>query len=429
MPNRVRLVLACALMMGLLILLTQLGSAWAQPPQSSLHETIPSRTPTPTGGPTSTATTQPGPGVVRLLLQQGIEGYAGTSDTWLLNSGSPDALPQPRGGGLSIKGGELKSVLVRFELQGKLPPNAEILAAELVFYVENAGPQSLQVGTFRVLRPWAESAATWYYATSSIRWATPGCNAVGSDRVGTADDTLTLMHRAVYRGLNVTDSVRYWLQHPDQNYGWLVKGVGDSNPEYGFASSRNIVPERRPALRIDYTIPATPTSTFTPSPSGTAITTTPTPTGSTMPTQTPTPQNTWTSTPTAQHTATPTSPGTPTMTWTPTRTPQPTVYQVTGTVYYDANHNGVRDPGEQGIAGATVELLTLSRQVLATRVTGEDGACVFANLNAGWYRLRQVNLPGYLPTTDHELTILLGYDLDVTFGNYPNYIVLPYIIK
>jgi hypothetical protein len=98
-------------------------------------------------------------------------------------------------------------------------------------------------------------------------------------------------------------------------------------------------------------------------------------------------------------------------------------------VYCDTNRNGVRDARERGIAGATIQLLTLARQVLATQVTGEDGTCAFADLSAGRYRLHQVNLPGYIPPSENEVTILLNYDLVVTFGDYPSYLVLPYIIR
>ncbi len=297
-PQRPRKNAAILLWLGLIVVMAlSLGrghATWAQPHQNGLRHTINTPVPTPTGGPTSTGTPTAGPCVQRVLLQQGLNGYAGTDDTWI-NAYTPD-FPQSNAAGLKIKGGEIQSVLVRFDLTGVLPPGAHVVAAELVFYVEAfQETRSLDIAAFRVLRPWDKTTATWRSAAQGVRWGADGCNAVGQDRVADPDDMITLTHRAVFRGLDVTQSVRYWVQHPEENYGWLIKGVSASTAAYSFDSSTSQFPNRRPILRIDYDICGqTPEGTATATPTATpelttTVTLTPSPTSATP---SPTPQPT-----------------------------------------------------------------------------------------------------------------------------------------
>ena len=273
MQLRSRVLAFFVLAASLAIVLGQLGPSWAQPWQNNLRDTIPTRMPTSTRGPTSTPSPTPGPCVGRVLLREGVGGYEGTSDTWIY-AYNPN-FPQPLDGGLRVKGGEAKATLIRFEIQG-VPSGAEIIKAELLFYVDyTSDTRSLDVAAFRVLRPWSESFASWRDAETGVPWATAGCNGVGTDRLGVADDTITLNHWGVYRGFDVTESVRYFLQHPNENYGWLIKGVSSSTAEYSFGSSRNQVVEYRPILRIDYEACAPgATATLTPGANTTATPTT-----------------------------------------------------------------------------------------------------------------------------------------------------------
>jgi len=346
-------------------------STWAQPHQNALRDTINTPVPTPTNGPTSTPTLPPGPGVSRLLLREGVDGYTGTEDTWMY-SYTP-RFPQPLDGGLKIKGAEIQSVLIRFDLEGKLPQGANIVQAELLFYVDAfQESRPLDIAIYRVLRPWDESEASWNYVNTAqrVRWGSPGCNAVGVDRVGTPDDTITLQYRAVYKGLDVTQSVRYWVDHPEENFGWLVKGVSASTAGYSFASSRHSMVERRPLLRIDYTAEGvTPSPTASP-----ALTSTPTPSGRVLLVE----------------------------------------------VYEDRDRDGFRDEGEPGLPGARITLLDIAHQVLAHCWTDAEGHCAFTGLTEGWYRVREQKLPGYLSSTADEVLIYLGGEqVQATFGDYP----------
>lgn len=62
-------------------------------------------------------------------------------------------------------------------------------------------------------------------------------------------------------------------------------------------------------------------------------------------------------------------------------------------VWFDANNNGLQDPGEQGVPGVSVALLNASGNVINTTVTDKDGQYRFVNLANGTYYVRFSNLP------------------------------------
>jgi protocatechuate 3,4-dioxygenase beta subunit len=76
---------------------------------------------------------------------------------------------------------------------------------------------------------------------------------------------------------------------------------------------------------------------------------------------------------------------------------------LSGFVYFDANNNGVKEPGEPGIAGSTVTLAGVDDRgnpVNLTRVSAADGSYNFTNLRPGTYTLTQAQPSGYLDGKD-----------------------------
>jgi uncharacterized repeat protein (TIGR01451 family) len=69
------------------------------------------------------------------------------------------------------------------------------------------------------------------------------------------------------------------------------------------------------------------------------------------------------------------------------------------TVFFDSDADGAQDPGEPGFVGVTVRLLDDGSVVIATTVTGEDGAYQFDNLAAGDYSVEVVLPTGTALTT------------------------------
>jgi hypothetical protein len=80
---------------------------------------------------------------------------------------------------------------------------------------------------------------------------------------------------------------------------------------------------------------------------------------------------------------------------------------IEGTVFNDANGNGVRDTGEAGVAGVTVNLLDTNGSILATTVTDKNGHYKFTD---------QTGIPGtgnftvaiVAPTGAHQTTQPIG---------------------
>jgi hypothetical protein len=70
---------------------------------------------------------------------------------------------------------------------------------------------------------------------------------------------------------------------------------------------------------------------------------------------------------------------------------------VTGSVFHDADRDGVRDAGEGPLAGWQVKLVTDDTAVTAT--TDQDGRYRFPNVAAGSYSVELVLAPGYVVTT------------------------------
>ncbi|TXI31087.1 MAG: IPTL-CTERM sorting domain-containing protein [Ottowia sp.] len=72
---------------------------------------------------------------------------------------------------------------------------------------------------------------------------------------------------------------------------------------------------------------------------------------------------------------------------------------IAGTVYHDRNDNGIIDPGEEGIAGVTIELLQ-SGVVVATTTTDANGHYSFTGLMPGTYTVHEVQPGGWIDGKD-----------------------------
>lgn len=74
---------------------------------------------------------------------------------------------------------------------------------------------------------------------------------------------------------------------------------------------------------------------------------------------------------------------------------------ISGFVYADDNDNGIKDAGEQGIGGTTVELLNAAGNGTGiTTVTAADGSYSFLGLAPGTYGVRETQPGGYLDGKD-----------------------------
>lgn len=285
------------------------------PTSTATPQTPSTATPTSTAAPATATPTAPSNQTVTLVLQPGVAGYSGVSDT-TLNS----QLPSQNLGAdrfLSVRNANVWAGLLRFDLQNQAPSGAVLRQATLGLYVVRRSNDAnwVDVAPYLLRRPWLENEATWLRASNAQAWAIPGANSIPLDRLGTALDTQRLAQSAVWAEFDVTAAAAQWLSAPAQNQGLiLIGGAASGNVAYSFAARDYADVTLRPRLALTYLLP-------TPPPAATA-TRTPTATATRTPTATPTATRSATATPTATPSATATR--TPTATATATATPSPT---------------------------------------------------------------------------------------------------------
>jgi protocatechuate 3,4-dioxygenase beta subunit len=73
---------------------------------------------------------------------------------------------------------------------------------------------------------------------------------------------------------------------------------------------------------------------------------------------------------------------------------------LSGFVFEDLDNDGLREAGESGIGGVTLQLFDSSGVVVATTSTNPDGSYTFQNLEPDTYTIREVQPSGYLDGTD-----------------------------
>lgn len=113
----------------------------------------------------------------------------------------------------------------------------------------------------------------------------------------------------------------------------------------------------------------------------------------------------------------------------PITTPIPYIYKskIRGTKFNDSNQNGIKDPGEPGVPGISINLKRIIApgidEDVGSVVTNFEGNYTFVNLSAGNYKVREIGVSGisqtypangaphYVSISDDE--VLAGID----FGN------------
>jgi hypothetical protein len=182
--------------------------------------------------------------------------YAGTADT-AIGFTYPDT---NRGASSDLEADGLDgavqvnvSALIRWDL-GLIPPDAEVLDAELTLFPVSWANGSDPFAVYEVLVPWGEMTATWNLADTGRPWEVAGCQGAadrGATILGTVQEDLLnpILMAATPAFL---DLIQRWVTFPSQNMGVVIQdfslGLG-----LHFYSSEHSVPAVRPLLEITYT--------------------------------------------------------------------------------------------------------------------------------------------------------------------------------
>jgi hypothetical protein len=189
-------------------------------------------------------------GSFNVTLQDGLNGYAGTTDTWL-NSDYPTT---NYGTGVlaHLQYNTQDRQLHQFNLSS-IPSNATITSATLSFYVYQIDAGTPNVSCYRILKQWDELQATYNNRLTSTAWGTPGLQS-GTDYTATAIATSGNITTVGWANFNVTSQVQSWVNGSQTNYGVMYKlsttgHVRTRMSEYVTDTTQ------RPKLAISYTTP------------------------------------------------------------------------------------------------------------------------------------------------------------------------------
>lgn len=196
----------------------------------------------------SFSVTPPGAGDL-VILQDGLEGYSGTDDTYL------DGFHTiyPKGSLASINSLQnMFNPLVRFDIfsgeGGPVTEGANITYAALALY-----KSSYYDYTYRahpLLIDWVENEATWIEAASGIPWNTSGAAGAGTDYDANGSPPRYTGWEPGWVVLDVTDSVQAMSQGQANNNGWQMLGTGPNYTKAFRASEYGADPTLRPKLII-----------------------------------------------------------------------------------------------------------------------------------------------------------------------------------
>jgi RHS repeat-associated protein len=136
--------------------------------------------------------------------------------------------------------------LVQFDLS-VLPKDAVILNADLGLTLGwHATNTAKQVGVYRVLRPWTNSA-TWTKYDATHSWATAGAAGLNTDASSSAAATVTTGTSSGFVDWYPTELVQSWVTGAVPNYGVLVRDVTpntvDNDLSFSSREGGSVTPE------------------------------------------------------------------------------------------------------------------------------------------------------------------------------------------
>ncbi|MGC8787032.1 MAG: DNRLRE domain-containing protein, partial [Anaerolineae bacterium] len=251
-----------------------------------------------------------------VVLQQGLNGYVGSEDTYI-HIWNPDtnycSLNMFRVGYR-----QQYASLLYFDLS-PIPANAQVTEAYLEIYATGWSGSNMAIDAHGVLRRMDICQATWNQASAGNPWGTAGCNNTTTDRTATPDSSVTTQGLDRWYRFRLTALVQDWISGRLANHGIILRGaLPASSAIFYFASAQHESIHLRPRLVVTYRL-----ATYTPqaSPTHTRIPSL-APISTTNPTATPIQSSTPTQTPSAIPTATTTGTPRPSPTATSTSIPQ-----------------------------------------------------------------------------------------------------------
>ena len=171
----------------------------------------------------------------------------------------------------NTENGTTRRALITFDIAANIPEGASINRVKLTLNMSGATEGSAAVDLHRVLADWGEGAsapsgqqenaaaadgdATWIHTFfSSSTWNSPGGDFV---EIPSASKEVEGPGSYSWTTSELAADVQLWLDHPSSNFGWIVRGVEDSNGSpKRFDSRENGEEANRPVLEVHFDLTA-----------------------------------------------------------------------------------------------------------------------------------------------------------------------------
>jgi len=209
----------------------------------------------------SVSVTQVGSGGQSVTLQNGVNGYAGTTDAYVYqyfgsaNYGAAQMLQDMAGGSYRFRS------LVRFAIfqseGGPVPDGATITKATLSLYKYSYYDTKYQLRP--LLANWVQNEVTWNQARSGVAWAGAGATGLGTDAASSPDAIGDAPWAPGWLNFDATAGVQA-MANGRANRGWVLDPLsGNGNLKYFYSSEYTGDTTLRPVLNVQYTIGGTNT--------------------------------------------------------------------------------------------------------------------------------------------------------------------------
>src|SRR4030095_9957548 len=185
-----------------------------------------------------------------VVLQRGLNGYAGASDTFLDNLARTTA----RGGSTTLWLHPINyNPLIRFAIfqfeGGPVPNGSTILSATLAVYKQYYN-DTIRLNA--LLKPWVESQSTWTVSQTGAAWSVGGAAGAGTDYSAAADALVTPNSNPGWVAFDVTPRVKQWASGGTNN-GWrMARATGGTANKQFNSSEFNPDTTLRPKLTVVY---------------------------------------------------------------------------------------------------------------------------------------------------------------------------------
>ena len=186
-----------------------------------------------------------------IMLQQEVDGYTGTTDTWI-GAWEPDTA-DGADNRLRVRYGDDRSALLKFDLDGVIPDSAQVLYANMgVYSIFQSNISEMSLEAYAMKAAWVEEEACYNMADALTPWEAAGGNG-DLDREMIAVGSSVFSQEQAWYSFNVTGLVQQWLADSASNQGMMIKGSESTSVQYNIASSEYEAACRRPALYIIFT--------------------------------------------------------------------------------------------------------------------------------------------------------------------------------